>query len=50
MRILRSFGVNGSEEEGKENMWIIVGTFSADGKKSGPVKEMWIDLTKTNEQ
>lgn len=34
MRILRNLGVNGSEGEGKEYIWITVGTFSTNTKRS----------------
>ena len=34
MRMVRSLGANGSEAEGKEYMWMTVGTFSAEEKRS----------------
>jgi hypothetical protein len=45
MRILRNLGLNGSEAEGKEYMWMTVGTFSADDKRLVRLKYRKYGLT-----
>jgi hypothetical protein len=45
MRTLRNLGLNGSEAEGKEYIWMTVGTFSADGKRLVKLKYRKYGLT-----